>query len=122
VVDWRGQIITMSDRAYLTDDVPMCIIWGEHDQVIPVSHADAAAVLAPHARVVRLPNTGHFPHRDYPDRFVKVLNDFIRGTAPARFDPEQWRGHLRRGGDVRIRQAEAGHAPVVPVPRRPRAS
>ena len=70
----------------------------------------------------RLPNTGHFPHRDHPERFVKVLTDFIRGTAPAEFDPEQWRGHLRRGGDVRIRQAEAGHAPVVPVPRRPHAS
>ena len=39
VVDWHGQIVTMSDRAYLTEAMPMCVIWGEDDQVIPASHA-----------------------------------------------------------------------------------
>ena len=24
VVDWRGQIVTMADRAYLTEAMPMC--------------------------------------------------------------------------------------------------
>ena len=28
VVDWRGQIVTMVDRAYLTEAMPMCVIWG----------------------------------------------------------------------------------------------
>ncbi len=116
VVDWRGQIITMSDRAYLTDDVPMCIIWGDDDQVIPVTHADVAGVVAPHARVVRLPNAGHFPHRDHPRRFVKVIRDFVQHTPAAQFDPHQWTSHLRRGADVRLHQAEAGHSPVPPLP------
>jgi pimeloyl-ACP methyl ester carboxylesterase len=123
VVDWRGQIITMSDRAYLTDDVPMCVIWGDDDQVIPSSHADVAGVVAPHSKVVIVPNSGHFPHHDHPHRFVKILHDFIRSTSPARFEREQWRGHLLRGGEVRVRQAEAGHAPVAPLGRiRPASS
>ena len=28
VVDWKGQIVTMADRAYLTEAMPMCVIWG----------------------------------------------------------------------------------------------
>ena len=28
VVDWRGQIVTMADRAYLTEAMPMCVVWG----------------------------------------------------------------------------------------------
>ena len=47
VVDWRGQIVTMADRAYLTAAMPMCVVWGTDDQVIPVEHADVAGQLAP---------------------------------------------------------------------------
>ena len=42
-VDWRGQIVTMVDRAYLTQAMPMCVIWGTEDAVIPVKHAENAA-------------------------------------------------------------------------------
>ena len=115
VVDWKGQIITMSDRAYLTDDLPMCVIWGDDDHVIPARHAEVAAVVAPHARIEIMPNSGHFPHRDHPERFVRLINDFIRRSQPVRFSREQWRHHLRRGGEVEIHQAEAGHAPVAPL-------
>ena len=41
VVDWQGQIVTMADRAYLAEAMPMCVIWGDQDRVIPVSHATA---------------------------------------------------------------------------------
>ena len=29
VVDWKGQVVTMTDRAYLTEHMPICVIWGE---------------------------------------------------------------------------------------------
>src|SRR4051812_36553733 len=35
VVDWKGQVVTMADRAYLTAAMPMCVIWGTDDTVIP---------------------------------------------------------------------------------------
>lgn len=117
VVDWKGQVITTSDRAYLTDDIPMCIVWGEDDEVIPATHARTAGRVAPHATVRIVPNAGHFPHRDHPERFVKILNDFARRNPPARYDHEAWRAHLRRGGDVRLEHAEAGDAPVAPLGR-----
>src|SRR4051794_24044307 len=49
VVDWRGQIVTMVDRAYLTEAMPMCAIWGTHDSVIPVRHPPLVAAPAPPA-------------------------------------------------------------------------
>ena len=97
VVDWQGQIVTMSDRAYLTDAMPMCVIWGDQDRVIPVSHAERAADLAPNARVEILPNAGHFPHKDHPERFVKILHDFIRTTRPATYSRARWRRLLEQG-------------------------
>jgi pimeloyl-ACP methyl ester carboxylesterase len=97
VVDWQGQIVTMADRAYLTQAMPMCVIWGEDDRVIPVSHAGHAAALAPAARVELIPDAGHFPHKDHPQRFVKILNDFIRSTQPASYHRGRWRQLLRNG-------------------------
>jgi pimeloyl-ACP methyl ester carboxylesterase len=97
VVDWRGQVVTMADRAYLTQEMPMAVIWGEDDQVIPVSHAARASQLAPEARVEVLPNAGHFPHRDHPQRFAKVVHEFIRSTPPATYNRGRFRALLRAG-------------------------
>jgi pimeloyl-ACP methyl ester carboxylesterase len=95
VVDWRGQLITMHDRAYLTKDVPALVVWGEQDHVLPVGHAYAAAELMPWWRTVVLPGVGHFPHREAPDEFVEAVTDFIDSTQPNRWDPKRWRQLLR---------------------------
>ena len=97
VVDWKGQIVTMADRAYLTEAMPMCVVWGADDLVIPVAHASNASALAPTARVEIIPNAGHFPHKDHPERFVKIVRDFIRTTEPAHYDRERWRELLDDG-------------------------
>ena len=115
VVDWRGQIITMADRAYLTEAMPMCVIWGAEDQVIPVAHAANASALAPSARVEVIPNAGHFPHKDHPERFVKIVRDFIRSTQPRAHERERWRELLVEGAPVRPAEARAGDAPVDPL-------
>ena len=115
VVDWKGQIVTVSDRAYLTEQMPMCVIWGRNDQVIPVRHASNAAALAPSARVEVIPNAAHFPHKDHPQRFVRIVNDFIRSTEPATYNRERWRELLESGPRLVPLHAEAGESPVAPV-------
>jgi pimeloyl-ACP methyl ester carboxylesterase len=97
VIDWRGQIVTMADRAYLTEAMPMCVVWGRDDKVIPVRHASNVAMLAPKAQVEVIPNAGHFPHKDHPHRFVKIVNEFIRSTQPATYSRARWRQLLRNG-------------------------
>jgi len=100
VVDWRGQVVSMADRAYLTQEMPMAVVWGEHDRVIPVSHAERAAELAPGARVRVLPNAGHFPHKDHPQRFARIVHDFVRATPPATYSRGKFRTLLRAGKPV----------------------
>ncbi len=115
VVDWKGQIVTMADRAYLTEEMPMAVIWGRDDRVIPVRHASNAGALAPNARIEVIPNAGHFPHKDHPQRFAKVVTEFVRTTQPAAYTRARWRSLLTRGPEQPPRQAEAGDAPVAPV-------
>ncbi len=97
VVDTRGQIVTMVDRAYLTQEMPILVIWGSDDHVIPASHAETVAEVAPGAVVEVLGNSGHFPHKDHPERFVKIVNDFIRSTQPAAYSRARWRRLLSNG-------------------------
>ncbi|WP_346386871.1 alpha/beta fold hydrolase [Nocardioides sp.] len=97
VVDWRGQIVTMADRAYLTEEMPMAVVWGRDDMVIPVRHANNAAAMAPKARVEVIPNAGHFPHKDHPQRFAKIVHEFIRSTQPASYSRARFRALLRNG-------------------------
>lgn len=97
VIDWRGQIVTMSDRAYLTEAMPMAVVWGRDDLVIPVRHASNAAALAPDAQVTVLPDSGHFPHRDHPEEFVRLLDEFVSTTKPAVHSRARFRRLLRNG-------------------------
>jgi pimeloyl-ACP methyl ester carboxylesterase len=97
VVDWRGQVVTMLDRCYLTQSVPVQLIWGEDDSVIPVSHAKLAHAAMPGSQLEIFSKSGHFPFHDDPDRFVEVVEKFIDSTEPAAYDQELLRSLLRTG-------------------------
>ena len=97
VVDWRGQVVTMLDRCYLTQSVPVQLIWGSHDSVIPVSHADMAHAAMPGSQLEIFQGSGHFPFHDDPDRFVEVVEQFIDSTDPAVYDQDYLRELLRAG-------------------------
>jgi pimeloyl-ACP methyl ester carboxylesterase len=96
-VDWRGQVITMLDRAYLAEGIPTLIIWGGRDAIIPVGHARLAHAAMPGSRLEIFEEAGHFPHHSDAQRFVEVLLDFLSSTKPAMFRPDDWRSRLRCG-------------------------
>ncbi|EKF24118.1 alpha/beta hydrolase fold family protein [Mycolicibacterium hassiacum DSM 44199] len=97
VVDWRGQVVTMLDRCYLTRSMPVQLIWGTRDSVIPVSHALMAHAAMPGSQLELFERSGHFPFHDDPDRFVEVVQRFIDETEPAAYDQEFLRQLLRTG-------------------------
>jgi pimeloyl-ACP methyl ester carboxylesterase len=97
VVDWRGQVVTMLDRCYLTESVPVQLIWGSLDSVIPVSHARMAHAAMPGAQLEVFEGSGHFPFHDDPDRFVEIVEKFIGSTDPAIYDQDALRNLLRNG-------------------------
>ncbi|WP_422748041.1 alpha/beta fold hydrolase [Mycobacterium sp. WMMD1722] len=97
VVDWRGQVVTMLDRCYLTESVPVQLVWGSHDSVIPAAHGHLAHAAMPGSRLDIFDGAGHFPFHDDPDRFVELVRNFIDTTAPAAHDQEMLRQLLRTG-------------------------
>ena len=97
VVDWRGQIVTMADRAYLTQAMPMAVVWGRDDTVIPVRHAANAEALGCDVRLEIIEDAGHFPHKDHPDHFADFVHGFIRSTQPAKYSRARFRGLLKNG-------------------------
>jgi pimeloyl-ACP methyl ester carboxylesterase len=97
VIDPGGQRVNASDRLYLAERVPMMLIWGERDRIIPVSHGEAAHEMIPGSRFEVFPEAGHFPHRDEPRRFVKTLVDFIDSTDAADVNDDDFRDLLRQG-------------------------
>ncbi len=91
VIDVAGQRVSAHDRLYLASAVPTLIVWGDHDRIIPVAHAYRAAEAIPGARLEILEGAGHFlPWRD-ADRFLAVLEDFLKSTKPAHVPEERWR-------------------------------
>ncbi|OBI88123.1 alpha/beta fold hydrolase [Mycobacterium asiaticum] len=97
VVDTQGQYVTMLDRSYLMHGLPVQIIWGEDDLIIPASHARLAHRQIPGSRLEILPESGHMPHGDHPDRFVQIVHQFIDSTEPYESDPELVRKALQTG-------------------------
>ena len=102
VVDWRGQVVTMLDRCYLAQAVPLQLFWGAHDAIIPVEHANIIKAAMPEARLSIFEEAGHFPHHTDPDRFVRELRAFIDSTEPATHHPERWRALICGAGETGI--------------------
>jgi pimeloyl-ACP methyl ester carboxylesterase len=99
VVDAHGQAVTAVDRLYLANAIPMLVIWGSRDPIVPAAHAQTVRSLVPTARVEVFEGAGHWPHLDDPDRFCRVLLDFLAGTTPARHDRDSWRALLADNPD-----------------------
>jgi pimeloyl-ACP methyl ester carboxylesterase len=97
LVEPSGQRVSARDRLYLAENVATLLIWGERDPIIPLRHGVAAHQQIPGSQLVTFPTAGHFPYLDDPDRFVRVLRDFIESTDPATMDETRWRELLRRG-------------------------
>jgi pimeloyl-ACP methyl ester carboxylesterase len=95
-VDVTGQRVQAIDRLYLAGELPLLIVWGGHDRIIPPGHGRRAHALVPDSRFELFERAGHFPHLDEPARFVATLEDWIASTAPAQPDGERFRAAIRR--------------------------
>ncbi len=83
VIDPGGQSVSAMDRLYLASLMPTLIVWGDRDDIIPVSHAFAAHKAMPGSRLVVIKDVGHFPQIEAPGEFFHALIDFVESTEPA---------------------------------------
>jgi pimeloyl-ACP methyl ester carboxylesterase len=57
-------------------DVPVKIIWGEEDRILPVAYARELGKLMPRAQVEIIPQCGHLPQAEKPDLFCDIVGRF----------------------------------------------
>jgi pimeloyl-ACP methyl ester carboxylesterase len=77
VIDVGGQTVDASPRLHLAATVPTLLGWGARDRMIPSWHAVTAQQAIAGSRVEVFEGAGHFPHLDDPERFARVLEEFL---------------------------------------------
>jgi len=95
VISPTGQRVNASTRLSLAETIPVLIIWGERDRIIPVHHGEEAHERVPHSRFEVFDNVGHLPQVEAPLRFVDTLDRFLAETEPAKFDRDLWAARFR---------------------------
>jgi 4,5:9,10-diseco-3-hydroxy-5,9,17-trioxoandrosta-1(10),2-diene-4-oate hydrolase len=64
--------------------MPTLLIWGGHDHIFPASHAQAAKDRIANGRLEIFDDSGHTPQMEEPDRFNRLVLDFLREPASRR--------------------------------------
>ncbi len=96
VLDARGQRVDARDRLYLAADLPLFVVWGRKDAIIPIAHGEALAATVPGTTLEVFEQSGHFPHLTEPDRLAQVLERWLDDTEPVHLDPGDLHARLRR--------------------------
>jgi len=100
VIGTGGQRIDAADRLYLAEGVPVLIVWGSRDPIIPAHHGEDAHRHIPGSRLEVFDDVGHMPQIEAPLRFVSTLEAFLAETEPARYDADEWRQRFLQARDV----------------------
>jgi pimeloyl-ACP methyl ester carboxylesterase len=77
-----GALTAMRDRPDSTPDlpaldVPVLILHGAEDQLIPLAEAEAMAAALPRAKLVVVPGAGHLPNLEQPEIFNDAVREFL---------------------------------------------
>ena len=91
VVEQRALMAELPDVTSRLGDltVPVVVVVGEWDVVVPPTAARSLARAVPGAELIRVPGVGHFVARDAPDRLAEVIGATdARGNARGAAAPE----------------------------------
>jgi pimeloyl-ACP methyl ester carboxylesterase len=74
-----GSLLSLPLEAHLPPvSCPLLVVQGAHDEYATSLQTDALRPLAPQMRVVRLPDSGHTPHREQPEVVLGEIKGFLR--------------------------------------------
>ena len=77
----RGQNVVLADRLAELE-VPLLVIWGELDRVIPATHAVAAVTALPTAWLEIMEGVGHVPQVEAAPAFAAIVNRWLTSLPP----------------------------------------
>jgi pimeloyl-ACP methyl ester carboxylesterase len=61
--------------------VPVLILWGRKDFLIPYAGLKRTTDSLPQGQLVTWPDVGHVPQLEEPERFVRLLKSFTEGRS-----------------------------------------
>lgn len=61
--------------------IPVLVVWGESDRVITPEYGRIYAQSFPNARFLLIPEAGHLPQIEQPERLLKAVWEFVDRTA-----------------------------------------
>lgn len=78
MLDRMRQTVLVPPEPYLRGiKVPVLLLWGEKDAMIPVGNAKDYLAALPDARLVVLPGVGHVPQEEAPEASLAPVLDFL---------------------------------------------
>ena len=84
VIGPEGQRVQALDRLGALGPEHILIIWGDAEAMLPSEHGRRAHASVPRSRFVCIPDAGHHPHDDAPDRvFLEIMGHLGRAESGA---------------------------------------
>jgi len=82
----RALVSPLGQREVLVDhppllEMPTLVVWGARDRVFPESQAKEAVARLHDGSLAVIPDCGHMPHEECPERFLAALSGLIGGQA-----------------------------------------
>lgn len=76
--EWRAALLTGVEEL----GIPVLVVWGDEDRILPAHHLQTAVGALPHAESHLFERTGHMPQIERADEFAALVEDFVaRSTA-----------------------------------------
>ena len=58
--------------------MPTFVLWGEHDELVPIAHGRRYVERIPNARLDTIPGVSHAPFLEDVDTTAKMITDFLQ--------------------------------------------
>lgn len=81
ILDRVGQHVLVRPEPLLARiTIPVLLLWGDQDRLVPVTNAQDYLRALPDARLVVLPGIGHVPMEEVPAETTRLLREFLAVT------------------------------------------
>jgi pimeloyl-ACP methyl ester carboxylesterase len=77
---WRRRLLARVQAS----GIPVLVVWGDADKILPPSHYGAARAAFPDAQGHLFPDTGHMPQIEKAAEFAELAADFVAKVAASR--------------------------------------
>lgn len=77
LTNFDNEVLKSLSRQYKNIKVPTLIIWGEQDELIPISHLQLFKRDFPNAKTLVIPECGHIPQEECPQPIIEGIIRFL---------------------------------------------